>query len=108
MGVVDQPVAVDNQGNALFAKQISQFVELREKLLNRKHKLIKLMVGDRQEKYKREAALKVKEEKDPSSQMAAIREKLNKLEREMTVMHGKATTISEELSPDDVMTDNDG
>jgi len=38
--------------------EVSAFFEAKERLSNRRSKIVKLMVGDRQEKYKREAALK--------------------------------------------------
>ena len=41
------------------------------------------MVGDRQEKYKKEAALKVRLDDDPSSQMALMRSRLENLQREL-------------------------
>lgn len=72
-------VGVDKQGNALTRQEINAFVEAKEKLAARKSKLIKLMVGDRQEKYKKESALKMRETQDPSSNAAFLRQKLEKL-----------------------------
>lgn len=89
VGVVDVNIGVDHHGNPITQKQISQLMELREKLLARKHRLFKLMVGDRQEKYKKEAALKEKEISDPSSTMAVLREKMESLSREL----GKAAAV---------------
>lgn len=86
-GIVDVNIGMDNNGNAITQKQISQLVELRERLMNRKHRILKLLVGDRQEKYKREAALKTREAKDPSSTMAQLKEQMESLHREL----GKAT-----------------
>ena len=59
------------------------FMELKDRLQSRRSKIVKLMVGDRQEKYKMEAALKVKIDQDPSSKMSAMRAKLDNLSREM-------------------------
>lgn len=57
-------------------------MDQKERLQSRKSKIIKLMVGDRQEKYKKEAALKMKLDQDPSSKQAALRAKLDLLSRE--------------------------
>lgn len=86
-GIVDVNIGVDHHGNPITQKQISQSMELREKLLGRKHRLIKMLVGDRQEKYKKEAALKTREARDPSSTMAGLKEQMESLQREL----GKAT-----------------
>ena len=64
-------------------------MEQKERLQNRRSRIIKLMVGDRQEKYKKEAALKVKLDADPSSRMAAMRSKLEGLSRELDGMSQK-------------------
>ncbi len=82
--VTDNVVGMSREGEPIIQKQLSVFLEAKERLYARKSKLIKLMVGDRQEKYKREAALKVREEADPSSTMAELRGKLEKLQREVT------------------------
>ena len=82
-GTIDQMVGIAHDGTPITQKQISPIVEQKEKLLNRKSKIIKLMVGDRQEKYKKEAALKVRESKDPSSRQAETRRKLEALQRGM-------------------------
>jgi len=94
--IIDQAVGVANNGEPIIQKQLSPFMEQREKLLNRKSKIIKLMVGDRQEKYKKEAALKTKEDKDPSSKMSDIRRKIEKLQRDLDI-NPKATVDS--ISP---------
>lgn len=82
-GTINQMVGVTHDGTPIEQKQISPFVEQKEKLLNRRSKVIKLMVGDRQEKYKKEAALKVKESKDPSSRQAEVRRQIESLQRNL-------------------------
>ena len=78
--LIQEDVAgVDKEGNVLTRKGPSALYEVKDRLLNRKPKLIKLMVGDRQEKYKREAALKVRDVDDPSTQTAQLRGRLTKL-----------------------------
>jgi hypothetical protein len=77
--VQETVVGVDKQGNPLTRLEISAFMEAKERLQNRKSKLIKLMVGDRQEKYKREAALKVKSSDDPSTNAAKLKGQIGRL-----------------------------
>jgi hypothetical protein len=48
--VIDQAVAVDRQGNTILQKMLSPFMEQKEKLQNRRSRIVKLMVGDRQER----------------------------------------------------------
>jgi hypothetical protein len=70
---------VDREGNVLTRRTVSSLFEIKERYQNRKSKLIKLMVGDRQEKYKKEAALKQRTETDPSSSSAQLRSRLQKM-----------------------------
>jgi hypothetical protein len=100
--VIDQIVGMSNDGETpLVQKQISPFMDQKEKLQNRRSKIIKLMVGDRQEKYKKEAALKMRIEEDPSSKMAAMRAKLEALSRELG---GLATPdLKGRVSPEDII-----
>ena len=69
----------DRQGNPIKRKETHHFLQTKQDLHNRKLKLIKLLVGDRQEKYKRDAALKTREEKDPSTSAAKLKTQLNLL-----------------------------
>ena len=75
-------VGMDRNGNALKRKEKNSLLDVRENMVNRKSKLIKLMVGDRQEKYKREAALKTREATDPSTSAAQLRNKITRLLKE--------------------------
>lgn len=77
--VQEETVAVDREGNVLTRRTVSAFMEAKEKLANRKAKIVKLMVGDRQEKYKKDAALKVRNEADASLQGANLRRELQSL-----------------------------
>jgi hypothetical protein len=79
--VTDQTVGISHEGEPILQKQISPYMEQKDKLYNRRSKVIKLMVGDRQEKYKKEAALKMRLDKDASSAMAETRAKLESLQR---------------------------
>ncbi len=82
-GTIDQTVGIGNDGTPIIQKVISPWVEQKDKLLNRRTRIIKLMVGDRQEKYKKEAALKVRETKDPSTRMADVRRQIESLQRNL-------------------------
>jgi len=109
--LMDQVIAVDSEGDPIVQKQISPYMEIKERLANRRSKIIKLMAGDRQEKYKKEAALKVRLDSDPSSQMAAMRSKLESLKRELdsvashVVQEEKDREIT--LSPEDLIAADD-
>lgn len=85
-GTIDQMVAMANDGTPIVQKQISPFIEQKDKLLNRRSKIVKLMVGDRQEKYKKEAALKIREQKDPSQKMADVRRQIETLQRNLNMI----------------------
>lgn len=99
--VLDQVVGIANDGETpIIQKTLSPFIELKEKLQNRKSKIIKLMVGDRQEKYKKEAALKIKIDADPSSKMSAMRAKLDSLSREMNSLDRQVLSPQEVIDAD--------
>lgn len=110
--VIDQTVGVapGANGTPIIQKQISPYMEQMDKLQSRKSKIVKLMVGDRQEKYKKEAALKIKLEGDPSSKQAAMRAKLEGLKRaadalELAASSGKVLPEKpkEVLTPEDII-----
>jgi hypothetical protein len=89
--VIDQVIGFDRaSGQAITQQQVSPLFEQKQKLAARKSKLTKLMVGDRQEKYKKEAALKQKPDSDASSQMSDVKKQLQKLQQKL-------------LSPDNVI-----
>jgi len=77
--VQDEVVAVSREGNTLTKRAVSAFLIAKETLLNRRNKVIKFMVGDRQEKYKRDAALKLRTDNDPSKGTAELRRELQSL-----------------------------
>lgn len=85
-------MGADRQGNPLTRKETHHFVDAKDRLLTRKEKKIKLLVGDRQEKYKKEAALKMREEKDPSSSAAKLR---NQLQMIIKKAEAKALELAE-------------
>jgi hypothetical protein len=110
--VVDQPIGTDRDGNPILQKQLSPFMEAKEKLLNRKSKIIKLMVGDRESRYKKEAALKKREDGDASTQQAELRRKIDDLNRRISKMStieedGKISEPETILTPDALLSSFD-
>lgn len=105
--VTDQTIAIDNQGNPIVQKQLSPFMDQKEKLYTRRAKIIKLMVGDRQEKYKKEAALKMKIDQDPSSKMASMRNKLDALSRQLEEINKETSQDEAVLTPEDLIDGED-
>ena len=120
--VQETTVGIDKQGNVLTRKEVSSIFEARERLQNRKSRLVKLMVGDRQEKYKREAALKQKQEGDPSVSAARLRASIDRLTNQAKLLEVKASKLDGEaievsstdnspendtLTPDDIINSND-
>lgn len=113
--VMEQTVGVDKNGDTLSRLEVSAFVEAKERYNNRKSRIIKLMVGDRQEKYKREAALKIKEESDPSISAARLRNEIGRLlsqakqldiqleEKQKNTIEIDEGTPSDDISPDDLI-----
>lgn len=103
--VTDQVVGISSCGTPIIQKQLSPFMDQKEKLQNRRSKVIKLMVGDRQERYKKEAALKVKVEQDPSSQMALMRGKLEELQRNLSLPPGDSPSAQKDkkMTPQDLI-----
>ena len=103
--VIDQVAHISHDGTPILQKQLSPFMEQKERLYNRRSKVVKLMVGDRQERYKKEAALKVKIDQDPSSQMAHMRNKLEALQRNLTIAaaDSSATKREEKITPQDLI-----
>lgn len=85
-------VGTDREGNPLTRKSENVLMLAKERLINRKSKLIKLMVGDRQEKYKREAALKQRDDKDPSTTAAQLRGEITRM---MKQLEGRVLQLQE-------------
>lgn len=102
--LMDQTIALAHDGTPITQTQVSPLLEVKERLSARKTKLIKLMVGDRQEKYKRDAALKRSDDTDPSSMMADLRNKLERLARDVKAKEIKSIDV-EVLSPEDVISE---
>lgn len=113
--VQETNVGVDKQGNILTKKEVNAIFEAKERLQNRKSKVIKLMVGDRQEKYKRDAALKTQSEEDVSTNAARLRTQIDTLltkaktlDYKLKESEGKVLEVNssvDELTPEDLIND---
>jgi len=75
----DIVVGVDDEGKPIVNKEIHKAWELKERVKKRKQKILESLVGTRKEKYKRDAALKRRSEKDPSTHVVELRRKLEKV-----------------------------
>lgn len=112
-------VGVDGEGNALTRMETNAFLSTKETLQNRKARLIKLMVGDPEGKYKRQAALKISDEGDASTSTAQLKTKLNNalsqlndVDRKIKEAEGKVIDVEYQstnnppqppLTPDDLI-----
>lgn len=77
-----QAVGVDPDGNPVYQTQVHQAWEIKERIKNRKLRILEALVGTRKEKYRRDAALKQKSSSDPSSELAALRARLETMRQE--------------------------
>ncbi len=93
----------DREGMPLTKQSISAFFEIKEKLLKKRNATIKAMVGDRQEKYKREAALKLKNEQDISIRSATIHEEIRRAMNQATT---NPPLLEAPLTPDAIISGN--
>jgi hypothetical protein len=101
---VEENIAYDRQGNVLTRTVVNGLLELKLKLGARKDKIIKSLVGDRQEKYRKQAALKTRSEGDSSSKMSEMRKSLEKLQRELKQLQPAqpdVDPIQEVMGPDE-------
>lgn len=105
--VIEQAVSVSREGVPIMQKMLSPYMDQKERLLNRKSKIIKLMVGDRQEKYKKESALKKKGNDDVSSQMALMRRKLEALGTSISKAEPSLEIAQKTLTPDEIISSED-
>ena len=71
-------VGVDGEGKPIVNKEVHKAWELKERVKKRKQKILDSLVGTRKEKYKRDAALKRRSEKDHSTQAIELKGKLEK------------------------------
>lgn len=102
-------VGIDRDGNIISKVEMSVHMEIVERLSAKKAKLVKMMVGDPQEKYKRKAALKMKEGDDLSTTGADLRRDIERISKELSQAR-KALMVKESIpaesiviTPDDLM-----
>ena len=107
-------VGVDRAGNPLTRLEINALLEAKERLQNRKSRIVKLMVGDRQEKYKELAATKMRSEDDPSSNAAKLRGQMDRilaqakdLDRKIKEAEGNIVDAEIVEAEEDVLTPED-
>ena len=79
-------VGMDTEGNPISNEEIHKAWELKERVKNRKQKILESLVGTRKEQYKRDAALKKRSEKDPSTQAAELKASLEKARADIAEM----------------------
>lgn len=79
--VTEQVIGITPQGKKITEMKLSPYWDAYDKLSTRKSKLVKLLVGDRQEQYKKQAALKKREEADPSTQSADMKNLLLEMQQ---------------------------
>ena len=100
MLVTDQLVGITPAGKKIYEKKLSPFFEAKEKLLTRKSKLVKLLVGDRQEKYKKQAALRTREDTDPASLNVEMRKMLEGLVLKYKELQTSSSTVVDSTKDD--------
>ena len=108
--VGDQAVGMTREGNEINRKEILALMDLKLRIQNRKDKIVKMMVGDRQEKYKKQAALKQKEGDDMSTSMSTLKKELLSMEQKAKELNKKFSQENaievvpeESLTPDDLI-----
>ena len=106
----DQAVGMTREGNEINRKEILALMDLKLRIQNRKDKIVKMMVGDRQEKYKKQAALKQKEGDDMSTSMSTLKKELLSMEQKAKELNKKFSQENaievvpeESLTPDDLI-----
>lgn len=100
---ITQSLGINKQGDEVTRVEVDPLYEVKERLSNRKTKLIKLLVGDRQEKYKREAALRTRTEDDPSLSASRLRAQIEKLQIAARKLVENNEISVREKTPDDAV-----
>lgn len=66
-------VGVDSEGRPISNEEIHKAFEIKERVKKRKQAILESLVGTRKEQYKRDAALRKRTTKDPSTQAAELK-----------------------------------
>lgn len=99
--VEETAIGQTREGDPITRKEILALMELKLKIQKRIDTIIKRMVGDRQEKYKKASALKTRDNADLSSSLASAAKELEVMTREL-----RRTNNTEELSQDEDIIDS--
>ena len=92
--VQEVAVGIDRDGNALTHLETNAFYDARERLLGRKTRLMKLMVGDRESRLKEKIGLKLKGSDSLSSEAARLHRALQLAAEQATAPRPTATPES--------------
>ena len=93
---------VTKSGEIAQQMSVSPYLEAREKLVKRRERIIKLMVGDRQERYKKASALRLKDETDESILQSKQRAMI--YDAQIENERGKVEKVPEDVTtPDDLL-----
>ncbi|MBU1134831.1 MAG: hypothetical protein KJ569_07975 [Candidatus Omnitrophica bacterium] len=87
-------IGADREGEPILSRQVSPLWEIMERLSSKKHRIIKRMVGDRQEKYKKQAAVRERSEGDASQTWASTRDLVQKMRQQAQVLEAEADRIA--------------
>jgi hypothetical protein len=82
-----------------YEKVVHPLIETRKILSGQRDRIINLMVGDRKEKYKRQAALKLKDDSTISKKQSDLANKIINMNMEKE----EEKKVDEPLSPDDLL-----
>jgi hypothetical protein len=100
-----QPV-MSKSGEVMDQMVVSPLLEARDRLVKRRERIIKLMVGDRQEKYKEASARKIKDNNDISVQQAKKRAMI--IEAQIAKEITEKDQVEEDvLTPDDIFKEDE-
>lgn len=103
--VMDEAVGIDREGNVISKKAVSAFLDAKDRLLKQKGKVVKAMVGDRENQYKKQAALREKANNDPSSESADLRRTIRAVidQAKQLKKTGGQLPVEQTVSPDDLI-----
>jgi hypothetical protein len=97
--------SITKGGDVIENQIVSPLLDVRERLVKRRERILKLMVGDRQEKYKEAAARKVKDGGDITVLQSKKRALI--LDMQMKRELAKPDTEDKPLTPDDLLRDDE-
>lgn len=87
-------------GQLVTVKEVSPHLVAKTDLSKRRERILKLMVGDRQEKYKAQAALKIKDKEDPTIKQAKKASQIIEAKLKQEIKESEEKDI---LTPEDII-----